>query len=341
MHRSRFKKMKDVLAYILLTFTALYLLIWAFSPPIIRYFIEPILAQYNLTLGIDSNIRYNPFLTALKIRDLSLENDDKTSVHFDSLDLEIHLHRLLVKQLYLSKFELDGFEVHINENIASDTQKSEATGGFWVAGFLVGGKNTQDSIKQREINTEETPHSYELKAGDISVTNFHVNAYMAAGHQKLNISSIKLGDIHIDENKRSAKIKLDFELNNAPGTLTVNADLDKGIGMINVDGSLKDYKLDTLNSFFPEAGFTVTGTSNIQFESTVTIDGDEINIRSKKILLGGKNVLFENDVVQFTSHAQDINITHLDVNIASEQKPAVEMNLNVKIDRTSLLSVKK
>lgn len=339
MQRSRSKKIKDVFAYILLTVTVFYLLIWAFSPPIIRYFIEPILAQYNLTLGIDSNIRYNPFLTALKIRNLSLEKDDKTSVHFDSLDLEIHLHRLLGKQLYVSKFELDGFEVDINQNSTSGTQQQKSVGGYAVAGFPIGEKDTQDSTNQKETNTEKTSASYELIADKLSVKNSTINAYIAAGHQELKIRSIRIGDIYVSDTKRAAKIEIDFELNDAPGTLGANADLNNGIGMIKVNGSLRDYNLDTLNSLLPREDFKITGTSNIQFESTVDIDGNRINIRSKNILLGGKNVLFENGVIQFTSHAQDINITHLDVNIPRQQKPDVEVNLNIKIDRTRLLSV--
>ena len=341
MQRSLSKKIKDGLAYILLAVTALYLLIWAFSPTIIRFFAEPILAQHKLVLGSDSTIRYNPFLSALKINHLRLEKGGKTLFYFDSLDVEIRLYRLLAKQLYVSRFELDGVAFDIIEKTNAGDSATEPTAQFWVAGFPVAGDNTKDVSKGQENSSEKIPFAYEIVANKLSVTNSNIDAYLAGGQQTLQIGTIQIANLSADNSRSTAKTTMEFIVNNAPGSLAIHADLDSGVGLIKIDGSLKDYSLDTIDSFLPTTDFNVTGSLDLDFESTVVIDGDRIEIQSKRIFLAGKNVEFSNDVIQLGSDAQELNVTHLNVKIAKEEKTVLELGLKIAIDETTLLSSKK
>ena len=53
-------------------------IVWFISPFISNKLIAPQLVPYNLTLSDESHFRYNPFLSSLTIKALTLQQKDKT-----------------------------------------------------------------------------------------------------------------------------------------------------------------------------------------------------------------------------------------------------------------------
>lgn len=76
-------------------FIGLYLVIWAISSPLSKYFINPILAEQGLTLSSDTSIRYNPFLSQLTVSDLTLYlNEQEKVLSINKLTIRLTLFRL-------------------------------------------------------------------------------------------------------------------------------------------------------------------------------------------------------------------------------------------------------
>ncbi|HFB64202.1 MAG TPA: hypothetical protein ENJ60_01555, partial [Aeromonadales bacterium] len=67
---------ENIFTKIVYGIVAIYILLWLFSPLIIRHYLGNFLKQeYNLTLSEESSFRYNPFLSHLSVRDITLHHN--------------------------------------------------------------------------------------------------------------------------------------------------------------------------------------------------------------------------------------------------------------------------
>ena len=89
----------QVLKYLSISIFVLFSLIWLFSPYISQHYIQKQLTPFELTLGAQSHIRYNPFISSLTIETLSLTKAQQQVFAIKHLVIELNLYKLLIKQL--------------------------------------------------------------------------------------------------------------------------------------------------------------------------------------------------------------------------------------------------
>jgi hypothetical protein len=122
--------LKRIAYAVLAIWFLLYLCIWVLSPMAVRHFAAQPLSDLNLQLHNDSSVRFNPFTSTLSLDDVALiDTDNKQVFGLAEGEISIHLHRLLLSQLYVSKFTIS--QVMLDVVATTETQNPQ----LFVAGI--------------------------------------------------------------------------------------------------------------------------------------------------------------------------------------------------------------
>ncbi|MBL4942548.1 MAG: DUF748 domain-containing protein [Colwellia sp.] len=279
-----------------ITVLSLYLIIWAISSPVSKYLLTPILLEQGLSLSADSSISYNPFLSQISIRDLTLFKAEKyngqqtkqyTVLSIEQLTIRLTLVRLLFDEIKISKFELNNAYLKIEKNVSQ----------LIIAGIDVIdiSNNTEKKPAQAE-DTEPTPFLYQLILPKLALTQVNIDLAVDVDvdsdqkfHQ-INIKELLIDQLKASQHAQQATLSLQSFIDNTAFDLSLNANFEHGQGEINSKLSMAGYAIKKLQPYIGDLS-ELSGTLSLTSEQQITIAPQQFKLHINKAKLSNKNLV--------------------------------------------------
>ncbi len=267
---------KTLLGKVLFFIISLYLMIWLFSPLIIRHYLTNFLKnEYQLDLSPESHFRYNPFLSHLSIKNMALRHHQQKVLQIKQLDAQIHLHRLLLKQLYLSEFSARELYILIQKN--SDP----------VADLIVAGIAIPSAQKHPSGSDKSEPATLELIAPEMHLARSNIEIRLSnlshASTHNIQLTHFSVKKFNQKLEHQQFNLDIDALIDKAPLTVSTQVELNnlnrKPDGKITARLSLQRYQLSNVQHFLPIKELTLKGEFNFLTTSTINIVQGAISAR--------------------------------------------------------------
>lgn len=292
-----FSKLIKIIA---LFFFSLYLIIWAISSPLSKYFIEPILAEQGLTLSSKTSIRYNPFLSQLTVSDLTLYIDKEEKVFsVEELSIRLTLFQLLLDKIVISEFNLANAYIKIDK-----TEKQLVIAGIDL------NKETPSTEQKAEESTEaETkPFNYQLILPVLDFSQINIDIENDNKPHHIAINSLLITQVKATTQSQQATLNLQSVIDGTSLTLNADANFEQGQGDVNSQLSIKNYSLAKLKPYVEDLT-ELSGSFSLETEQSIAIKNEQI-----KVHLSQANITNKNLVVGIAQ--QVINLEKLQQNIS-------------------------
>ncbi len=338
---------KKSLKVILFVYLGLYSLVWIISPTVVRHFLTDYLAEQQLVLSADTSIRYNPFLSHLSIRDLSitkpqqLDNEQEKVnkvLSLETLDLEVRLYQFILDEVFISEFIIDGLYVNIS---AQNDQLA-------VAGFsLTPQSNANDEsteaepVATSEVADNETPATelpYKLVMPKLTLENSAIELFIEQASHQLKLKSFVVRDLGATLASQSLLLAIDSEVNQSKLALDIKADMDNGQGKVYLDLSLNQVKLTRFKHFLPEDISKLGGLFSYQAEHTLTLSDNGLAVELKDLKLALEEVVFAQDDLEINLAEQVLTSDAFNIDVNQEQVVTAQGNAELVLKQAKAFS---
>tara|TARA_R110002153_G_scaffold111266_1_gene252902 strand:- start:3290 stop:5731 length:2442 start_codon:yes stop_codon:yes gene_type:complete len=263
--------------FLLILLVAVYLLIWIVSPFVVRHFAQAPLQEMGVSLSEDSSVRYNPFTSTLTINELQLfdqKNSQALSVEY--AEVSIHLHRLLLKQLYVSEFLFEGIEIEI----IKDQQN------IVVAGVdLSASSETEQNVPDVEQEGGESSVDFTLVIPELKLKRVLFNASVDGTPQTLLLNELLIANTSLSQLQQQISLSIQALVNEAPFKFNSDISLQAGVGTIDSAFSLEQLDLQTLSPILVDLGISISGELSAKGNPKVKLTDKNIGVNSEQIVL--------------------------------------------------------
>ncbi|WP_440873731.1 DUF748 domain-containing protein [Thalassotalea sp. PLHSN55] len=316
---SSIKKLIKITFFIYLI---IYSLVWLISPTVVRHFLSDYLSSQQLVLAEQSSIRYNPFLSHLSIRDLSISKQqapDTPVASLDTLDLEVRLYQFIFDEIYISEFIIDGLHLTVSAN----DELVE------VSGFVVSDANAEvtetDQAPNAEPNSQaETEFPYRLNLPKLTLKNSAIELFVQENSHRLKLKSLVLSDLGATLIKQQLMLAIDSEVNQSKLSLNVEADMNQGAGKIIVDLGLDKVKLARFKHFLPADIEQLDGLLSYQAKHEISLSGEDVFIDFKNLLFALEDVAVSQNELFVHLAKQELSSEALSLSLLKDKVPLVE-----------------
>lgn len=265
------------LKYLLSLLVALYVLIWILSPFAARHFATDPLQEMGVFLGETSTVRFNPFTSTLTVNDFQLYDQNKKQVLvIDYAEVSVHLHRLLLKQLYVSEFLIEGTAVEIVK-----TQQQMVVAGVDVSAS----SDDEQNVALEEPLEEESTLDFTLVIPELQLKRLLFNSNIDGNPQTLLLNDLLINNASLSQLQQQLSLTLDALVNGAPMILESEISLHSGAGSIDSDFSLEQLDLSTLSPMLIELGIGISGEFSLKGNPKVKLAPENIQVESEQIVL--------------------------------------------------------
>lgn len=267
---------------VLTVFIGLYLVIWAISSPLSKYFIEPILAEQGLTLSANTSIRYNPFMSQVTISDLTLFSDKEEKVlSVEELSIRLTLFRLLFDKIVISKFDLSNAYLKINK---TETQ-------LVIAGIDLNKETSNTEQKPEELaDAESKSFDYQLILPTLDFSQINIEVENDNKPHHVTVNKLLITQVKANTLTQQAVLNLQSVIDETPFTLTADATFEQGQGEVNSQLSVKDYPLTKLQHYI-EGLSKLSGSFSLASKQSIAITTNEIKVHLTEAEITNKNLV--------------------------------------------------
>ncbi|MEP0355515.1 DUF748 domain-containing protein [Paraglaciecola sp.] len=273
--------MKNTAKYLLLLIVVIYVFIWLASPYMVRYFVKEPLKELGLSLDSNSSVRFNPFISTLIISDLSLLDKIKQEVlTIERLEVSVHLHRLALKQIYISKFKL--------KNTALSVQKAEES--ILVAGINLFNNSIEEQTTESK-DIESSPPDFTLVIPYLNIADFSVLADIDGNKQNLTLDDFTLKDVVVNQVEQDVALRVKAKINGAPLLLESTVSMSEGNGEIDSILSLTKLDLSEISPIMPDIGIESSGFLSVHANPMLVLKDNRVNINSDKATITLESLL--------------------------------------------------
>lgn len=283
--------LKKVVLGIFFIWLLLYLFVWAFSPMVVRYFAAQTLADLHLQLEENSNVRLNPFTSTISLDAIRLlDSNGKAVLALGEGEISLHLHRLILSQIYVSEFTL--------ANITIDVLKQNDE--FFVAGIDVNAPQENKEEAPAEPAAKELAIDFILP--ELNIVSVDINALIDGVTQTVSLHNFSLTDLFANKQDQSLQMFLRASINDAPFELDSQIELSNLIGEVNSSISLQGFSLASIAPMLAEQDINASGTLSFEAspivtlgEQTIQIANDQSTLRVDNILLNTQSIVLEGE----------------------------------------------
>ena len=285
-------------------FIGLYLVIWAISSPLSKYFINPILAEQGLTLSSDTSIRYNPFLSQLTVSDLTLYlNKQEKVLSVNKLTIRLTLFRLIFEKIVISEFQLDNAYIKINKTATQ----------LVIAGIDLNKENLNEKPKSNQkeiIVTESKPFNYQLLLPKLDFNQINIDIENNNKPHHVLISNLLITQVKANEQYQQANINLQSIIDGTKLMLDADFDFEQGQGEISTQLSIIDYPIAKLQRYVEDLS-ELSGSFSLVSEQSISITTEQIKLHLTKAEITNKNLVVGYQQQFFTLEKLQQNISDL------------------------------
>ena len=315
-------------------FICLYSLIWLFTPTIARLYSSEILKlalnENNLVLSEATSIRFNPFSSHLTISDLTLNqgNDiDEAVLIIEQLDFEISLYKLFTDQFHIAEFEINGLFLKIN--IDSDNIE--------IAGIDVSNLSSDNSTPPKTKGLKDETSALIIKMAQSHLYNANIEINFNGKQHNVDISVLTFEQLYANHQEQNVGVRLDATFDNAPLTLSVNTQLNNGVGSITSYTSMSDLDLSHLNQLLPDYITSLTGRLSYKGEQKITLTEGSTSIAFTQFELTAKQLTFAQGDVHVALTEQKLTSDDLHILLVKEMPAKINANAVVQIQNLSAI----
>jgi hypothetical protein len=279
--KTKYSIFKKILLTIFILWLALYLCVWAFSPMAVRYFASQPLAELNLSLDDASSVRFNPFTSTLSLDAVSLLDANKKQVFaLNEGEISLHVHRLLLSQVYVSEFLIDQVKVDIVKQGDS----------LFVAGYDIN-KPSEPAPQAPISQSEQSESSIDVVLPRLILKNIDVNAQIDGLSQTLSLQELSIANLLANQQKQVLDLSMQATINEAPLTLDSQINLNNNMGDINANIALSDFPLASVSPFLEAQAIEIAGMFSLSAAPSINISSEGIKINSQELSLGLSDLL--------------------------------------------------
>ncbi len=304
-----------IIKIITVLFISLYLIIWAISSPLSKYFIEPILAEQGLTLSTDASIRYNPFLSQLTVSDLTLyieKNEKVFSV--EELNIRLTLFRILFDKIVISEFSL------ANAYIKIDKTEEQLV----IAGIDLNKEapNPEEKVEE-STETEATPFNYQVILPTLDFSQINIDIKNDDKPHQIAINSLLITQVKATTQSQQASLNLQSVIDGTSLKLSADASFEQGQGEVSSQLSIKDYPLAKLKPYVKDLT-ELSGSFSLATQQSIAIKGEQIKVHLTDAQITNTNLVvgIEQQILNLESLQQNIS----DLTLILEQGKLTELN---------------
>jgi len=287
-------------------FIGLYLVIWAISSPLSKYFIAPILVEQGLTLSSDTSIRYNPFMSQLTVSDLTLYlNKEEKVLSINELSIRLTLFRLFFDKIVISKFQLDNAYIKIKKTATQ----------LVIAGIDLNKQNSSNESQEKITETEPKSFDYQLILPKLDFSQINIDIENNNNPHQVVINNLLITQVKASEQSQQANINLKSIIDGTELTLDVDASFEQGQGEVNTQLAIIDYPIAKLQRYVEDLS-ELSGAFSLVSEQSIAITTEQIKLHLKAAEITNKNLVvgYEQQFFTLDNLQQNINDLKLTLN---------------------------
>ncbi|MDO6447544.1 DUF748 domain-containing protein [Colwellia sp. 1_MG-2023] len=308
-------------------FFFLYLLIWLVSPMVSNHFIEKNISQFDITLNESSTVRYNPFISQIKIDDFTLEKANKPVFSIEKLTVEMNLLQLIFDKLHIKSVIAEG--IHGGVIINGD---KITVAGVTLPQAIDKPATEQDSDKSP---TETKPATaYQLVMPLLTIKDSKIDVSYNNEDLAFEINAITVESLVADQQAQSANLALDISLAESNVKLTADAQLINGQGEIDSHLDISQFDLAIIQPWLPENIRDLTGLVSVNSQQKLFINDINQQLKLSDTKLTLTKLAAVKDNVQLSIEESTTQFSNIDVLLTNNQPPTV--SANGQFDMTNL-----
>jgi hypothetical protein len=296
-------KIIKIVNYTVLLYIGVFSLIWLLSSQIINYYLADYLTQHQLVLSKQTSIHYNPFISHLEVRKLSLTKAQAPGhkvFTIDKLDLRLDLYRLFSNQIFVSEFILDGLTLAV----------AKQGNAITVAGVVL----PQSAAPEQQSQVHKPPQPplpsplmpYQLVMPELRVQNAQLDLALPLSAHQLQLDSFVLSEFAATLAAQQLTLLIDAKLDQAPLTLNINADLANKLGKVVVDVKLSQLDLARFQHFLPDTVTQLGGRVSYNGNHTIMLQQQGISIELAQVSLNTEQLAISQDNIALTLAKQTL-----------------------------------
>jgi len=303
--------LKKTIKIIAAAFISIYLIIWAISSPLSKYFIEPLLLEQGLTLSPEASIYYNPFLSQLTISDLALtkakHEQHETVLSLDKLIIRLTLYRLLFDEIVISKFELNNAYLQV---IKTPSQ-------LIISGIDLN-KKSDDVLVEKEPETVAEPLPFQLIVPKLALNKINIDINNIDDNNNeiphnLFINELLVSQVIADQHYQTALLSLQSAIDDTALEITADAEFTQGQGEVNSQLSITNYPIKKIHPYVSELSelnglFSFASKQKITLASdTINVNVSEVDVSNTDLIIGYQEQFF--NLESFKTTINDLLLT--------------------------------
>lgn len=310
-----------IVKYFVTFIFVLLLLIWLLSPQISSHFIQQQLTPQALTLGGQSHLRYNPFLSKLSVENFVITKNKSIVLAVKKLDVGISLYQLLFDKIYIKEFNIDGFFIKIRQ----DQQREE------IAGFSL---NTP--AKNTTATSPSEPLNYELILPLVKIQNAKVG-YESNG-RKLEFIATYLNskDVAADSKKQSGQFQLNGKLDQAIINLSGKFNILAQQGVISSDIDISQLDLSLFSPWLPKQNQITSGLLTLSGQQKIQLIDDKTNVDLTNSQVKIEQLELAQDKIAVSVDQQEFYAPDLTISLAKENAINIAGQAKYSLERLAI-----
>jgi hypothetical protein len=362
--------LKKVLQWAFLVVVSLYIAIWVFSPLAVSYFASNFLSEeFRLQLSDKSSIRFNPFTSHLSINDLVISKDQQQVFGVDNLELEIRLHRVLIDEIYISEFSVDGLHLltsqvstgwevaglvlPMDKSRVTDNSVSIAQSDSKVAGAEAKTEQAQTEPKKESLKQEETTTLWTVIAPKINFSNHRFELKHNQNQHQFEINELALERVTLSSVEQAFDLKLQALVDGGSLLVTQSLSLKQQLGDGQFSVALDGYDLNRLLPYLGDEFKQLEGQLGFssQLDMNLKEEGVELSLPDTQLvanqikmdaefgMIDVKQQTLQMDEVKLTVHSKTEKGTSTNIDPETEPKNDTGTpEVSLSVGRVAVLS---
>lgn len=266
-----------LLVIVVLLFVSVYLS----TPYLVRHFAKQPLADFGLTLDDSSYVTYNLLTSTLTIDDLVLlDTQGKPAASVNSLDINLHLYRLIFKTLHIDTVHLDGGHIDIQKNA-----DEMIVAGVNLAKLPKTDEAEHEEIPQEDAADQSAPNAYKVSLDELVIEGFALNTQLDGHKNSFSLNKFTLQDVEVDAQQQALSFELDSRLDDSVFSFTTELEVSEQRGQATVELDLQKLDLTNYAHLIPDENVSLAGELSTKAAARIQLDGSDIQITLAELLL--------------------------------------------------------
>ena len=279
------------------------------------HFIEKNITDYGLVLNESSSVRYNPFISQVKVEDFVLEKANKAVFSIEKLTVEMNLLQLLFQELHIKSVLAEG----INGQITIDGDN------MIIAGVKIPPSPSKPDTEKPEAPTTKPSNekSYQLVMPLLSISNSKIDLSLNNEDLPIEINALVIENLLADEHAQSATISTELTLEESKFQLTADASLINGQGEIESNVDIKQLDLSLIQPWLPENIRELNGLVMLNSKQKLLLNEASTQVLLIDTALSLAQFSVEQDKIQLTLEDSLTQFSQVNITLAADASPNI------------------